>query len=152
MRTHIWLIIGLILSAYVAAVSLFGFDGPIALIINFVRAVLAVAILVYYAPALANLFKEDPPPRRDFLVMGILFMVLGAVLSTFWNEWDHVYSLGLTLFNSPVGGLVSLLLTIGFYFMITAPNVERPVIPKWLAILIGVATMGSLLFMWPLFR
>lgn len=151
MRKTLWITLAGVIFVYFGMVDIFGFAGPIALGLHFLRIVLTISALVIYVQMAPHIFKEVPPPRRDYLLLGINFMLLSAVCFAFWNEASRVWGFNNDVFNNPVSGLFSLLLCIGAIFALIAPDTEGDK-PRVIALIIGVVLSIGLVFIAPMFR
>lgn len=136
---------------YVGAVALIGFEGFIALTINFLRVAFAAAVLIIYIPTLSEIFREVPPPRRDYLLAGIILTWLSAICFAISNEAGRIFGTETSIFISPVAGAFSLLLVLGGLFHLLAPGTAS-VNKTLIAAAIGAAVGGAVVFIAPLFR
>lgn len=151
LRRSVWLSLLATVVLYLSLVVLFGFADIVALGVHFGRVSVAVAVLILYIPVLATIFEEVPPPRRDYLLAGIILTWLSAVCFSFWNEAGRVFGVDTSIFSSPIAGFFSLLLVVGGVFHLIAPDVGRGR-TRLIAILIGVLLGAGLVFVAPLFR
>lgn len=138
-----------LLGVYVALTTALGYaDSGMAIVLHFVRIAGSVAALIIYIQMAPTLFASIPPPRRDYLLAGINFMLLSAVCFSFWNEAGRIVGVDTSVFSSPVSGLFSLFLVIGCVFVILAPDTGiRPA-----ALIAGVFLSIGLVFIAPYFR
>lgn len=149
-KTVTWLALIVVLASYAVLVALFGFAGPVALAIHFVRIAVTVAALIVYIQKLPTIFEEVPPPRRDYLLAGINFMLLSAVCFSFWNEAGRIWKVDTSIFTGPVAGLFSLFLVVGAGFAFIAPDTGKKT--RAIAIAVGIVLSVGLVFVAPLFR
>lgn len=144
MRSPVWLLLGGVSAIYWALVFLLGFSGLVGLVVNFLRVTLAVAVLIIYVPALATIFQEVPPPRRDYLIAGIVLTWLSALLFAFGNEYGRVFGVNMSIFVNSVAGFFSLLLVCGGVFHIVAPIGSNQ--SRFYALAIGALASIGLVF------
>lgn len=155
--TGLSLFIGLAIYGIIAL--LFTFEGPVALSLHFIRIAITVAALVLYIQEIPSVFEQVPPPRRDYFLTGINFMLLSSVCFSLWNEAGRIFAVDTSVFTGAISGLFSLFLIIGAGFALIAPDVgekqDVPVIfskPRTIAILIGVVVAVGLVLVAPLYR
>lgn len=153
MTYRIWVTVLGVTALYAALVLLFEFEGPIAIGMNFTRVSLTFAVLILYVPVLTIIFKQVPPPSRDYLLAGIICDRLSSFLFSVSNEAGRVFQYDTSVFTNPVAGYFSLLLIAGALFYIAAPdatvmNTKR----RTVAISIGVIVGVLVVFVAPLFR
>lgn len=153
----IWLSLLALLTLYAVLVSLFGFEGPIALTIHFTRIAVTVAALVMYFQMIGNLFEGIPPPRRDYLVGSIIFYLLSAVYFSNLNEAGRVFGVDPSVFTSPIAGIGSLLLITAAGFSLIAPDMldqktKKKTKTRVIAIGIGLIVSVCLVIIAPFFR
>lgn len=134
-----------------ALVFLVGFEGPVALTVNFFRVTLAVAVLIIYVPVITTIFQEVPPPRRDYLLAGIILSWASALLFAIGNEAGRIFDIDMSIFLNPIAGFFSLLLVSGGVFHIIAPPPTDNK-TRIYALIIGVLISIGLVFIAPLFR
>lgn len=146
-----WLSLLVVLAFYAIIVVLFGFEGPVALAIHFARIAVTVAALIVYIERLPTIFEEVPPPRRDYLLAGINFMLASAVCFSFWNEAGRIFDVDTSIFTNAVAGLFSLFLVVGAGFALIAPDTGGKMI-RVIAVAVGVVLSIGLVFIAPLFR
>lgn len=151
LKRSIWLMLLAGVVLYVTLVALLGFPGLVALAVHFGRVATAVAVLILYIPVLATIFDEVPPPRRDYLLAGIILTWLSAVCFSFWNEAGRVFGVDTSIFTNAIAGFFSLLLVVGGIFHLIAPDVGGGKM-RTVAIVIGVILGAGLVFVAPLFR
>lgn len=138
---------------YVVTVMSFGFEGPIALIINFGRVSLAVAVLFIYLPTLGVIFKQVPAPSRDYLLAGIILTWLSGFLFAVSNEAGRIFNYDTSIFTNPVAGFFSFLLVAGAVFHIVAPdNQDGRERRRFMALVVGGIVGFLVVFIAPLFR
>lgn len=123
MSSWIWLSFLGVTFLYVAAVALIGFEGPLAATIHFGRIVMPIAALIIYVPKLVDIFKEIPTPRRDYLLVGLLLLLLSAIGFVGMNTAGQ-FGVVTSVFKNPVAGFCSLLLVGGAGFLWFAPDVN----------------------------
>lgn len=143
-----WLLLTLLV--YVVAVFAFGFAGPVALTIHFSRIALTTSALIIYARMLPDIFSEVPTPRRDYLLAGIVFMMLSSVCFSFWNEAGRIFGVDTSIFTNAIAGLFSLFLIVGAGFVLIAPDVAGRK-SRWLALAVGILIAVWLVFIAPYF-
>lgn len=151
LNRSIWLGLLAALVVYLSLVVALGFPGTVALTVHFGRVAIAVAVLILYIPVIATIFDEVPPPRRDYLLAGIVLTWLSAVGFSFWNEAGRVFDVDTSIFSSPIAGFFSLLLVVGGIFHLVAPDVGEGK-TRITAIVIGIILGAGLVFVAPLFR
>lgn len=151
MKRLTWLAILGTFAFYAAAVLVFGFEGAVAYTVQFVRVTIAVAVLVFYLPLLPSIFNEVPPPRRDYLLAGIILTWLSGFSFSTFNEFGRVTGADTNIFTSPVAGFFSLLLVVGGFFHMVAPatggNRQRLI-----AVGAGLAVAAGVVIIAPYFR
>lgn len=126
MRQWTWLALFVLAGGlYTVLVMLVGFEGFVAYAIHFSRVAVGVAVLAIYLPAMTVLFQEIPPPRRDYLLAGILLTWLSAISFAVWNEMGRSFGMVTSIFLSPVAGFFSLLLVLGGLFHFLAPGTSN---------------------------
>lgn len=135
---------------YIMMVASFGFAGPIAIAINFMRVALAVAVLIIYLPNLKDAFKEVPPPRGDYLLAGIVLTWLSACCFAISNEAGRVLHVTNSVYINPLSGSFSLMLVLGGAFHLLAPGTTSPS-KSLAAIIVGVAVGMIVVFVIPMF-
>lgn len=129
----------------------FDFAGPLAIGLHFLRIVIVVAVLVLYVPWINDIFKEVPPPFKDYLFAGIVLLMLSNILFSTWNEAARVYGVDNNVFTSPISGFFSLLVVAGGLSLLKAADTEDK--NRWVyALLIAVAFGVILVFVAPQFR
>ncbi len=123
MKSILWLgaFVAIVVAFYALAIVLVGFEGAVALAIHFGRVSLAVAVLIFYAPALVTIFRVWPAPRRDYLLAGILLTWASAACFALWNAMGMQFGVQTSIFVSPIAGFFSLLLVLGGLFHLLAP-------------------------------
>lgn len=141
----VWLVLALIVLAYVTMVTMFGFSGFVAYAVQFWRIAVSVAVLIIYIPALATIFREVPPPGRDYLLAGIILTWLSSVSFSTWNELGRVFGTDVfdgRIYSGSVAGFFSLLLVAGGVFHLLAPSTAKRT-TRLFAMVVGglVATM-----------
>lgn len=136
---------------YVGAVLLIGFEGFIALVINFSRVALAAAVLIIYIPALSQIFREVPPPRRDYLIAGIILTWMSGLGFAISNEAGRIFQYDTSIFTNSIAGSFSLLLVLGGVFHLLAPGMASAK-KNIVAVLIGIVVGVVVVFIAPLFR
>lgn len=158
-RALIWLALAAILIVYWIAVMLFGFEGLVAFSTHFIRIGITTATLIVFIQGFLTLFKGEPPPRRDYLLAGINFMLLSAVCFSFWNEAGRIFLIDTSVFTSPVSGMFSLMLVIGAGLVIFAPPTGESTSlihvftkRKTIALIVGAVISAGLVFVAPLLR
>lgn len=151
MKTLTWLILLAVLLSYIGAVWLFGFTGPVALALHFGRVSIAVAVLILYLPHITSIFNEVPPPRRDYLLAGIILTWLSGVSFSLWNEMGRVLQVDTSIFSSPIAGTFSLLLLTGGVFHLIAPDTGGAR-PRIIALVIGILVAIGVVLVAPHFR
>lgn len=126
MRSAAWLIIILAVLAvlYGALVVLLGFEGTIALAIQFGRVSIALAVLVVYAPVMLTIFRTWPPAPRDYLLAGTFMLWLSAVCFALLNALGAQFGIDRSVLTSPIAGFFSLLLVVGGVFHMLVPEVS----------------------------
>lgn len=151
MRKITWALLLSALTSYVVAVMLFGFPGAVAYSVHFTRIAVTAAVLVLYIPSIASIFTEVPPPRRDYLLAGIVLTWLSGILFSTWNEAGKVAGVDTSIFTSPVAGFFSLLLLLGGIFHLIAPGTNRKS-TKVIALVAGLIIAIGIVLIAPLFR
>lgn len=151
MKTFTWLVLLAVLVAYVVSVWLIGFEGVVALTLHFGRVSVAVAVLILYIPAITVIFNEVPPPRRDYLLAGIILTWLSGVSFSLWNEMGRVFGVDTSIFTSPIAGMFSLLLLTGGVFHLIAPDTGGAR-PRAIALVIGILVAVGVVIIAPNFR
>lgn len=151
MKIFTWLVLLAVLLAYIGSVWLFGFAGPVALALHFGRVSIAVAVLILYIPAITSIFNEVPPPRRDYLLAGIILTWLSGVSFSLWNEMGRVFKVDTSIFTSPIAGMFSLLLLTGGVFHLIAPDTGGTW-PRIIALVIGILVAIGVVIVAPTFR
>lgn len=152
MTLKIWAIGALlVVAAYAALVAAVGFH-EIGLGINFFRVTVAVTVLVIYVPALGTIFREVPPPNRDYLIAGIILTWTSGVCFAVWNEAGRIFHVTTSIFTSPVAGFFSLLLVLGGIFHLRAPYATSHRGRNVVAVVIGVVVGAALVFVAPLLK
>lgn len=136
---------------YVGAIALFEFEGTVAIAINFLRVALAAAVLIIYIPAVTHIFKDVPPPRRDYLLAGIILTWGSAIGFAISNEVGRIFKTDTSIFTNPVAGAFSLLLVLGGLFHLMAPGTASKT-RTLVAVAIGVVIGVAVVFIAPLFR
>lgn len=136
---------------YVGAVAVFGFDGPIAMSINYLRVTLSAAVLIVFIPTLSLIFQEVPPPRRDYLLAGIILTWMSAIGFAVSNEAGRIFDYDTSIFTNPISGAFSLMLVLGGVFHLLAPGVAS-VRKSFIAVAFGSAIGFLVVFVAPLFR
>lgn len=153
-KTITWLSLLVVLAIYTVIVNVFEFEGVIAFAIHFSRIALTVAALIMYIPMIPTIFEEIPPPRRDYLLAAVNFMLLSATCFSFWNEAHRIWpEVDNDIFTGPVAGLFSLFLCVGAGFALVAPDTSgdgKKV--RIIAIVVGSVVSVGLVFIAPLFR
>lgn len=144
MKMRVWLSLIVVALGYALAVFLLGFKGPVALTIHFLRLVLTVAATIIYIQMLPTIFEQVPPPRRDYLLAGLNFMLLSAVCFSLWNEAGRLFGVDTSVFSDPIAGLFSLLLIVGSGFALVAPDVAGNKVRLW-SIIGGFTVSGILI-------
>lgn len=151
MKALTWLILFSVLATYIGSVWLFGFEGAVALSLHFGRVAMATAVLILYIPSITTLFNEVPPPRRDYLLAGIILTWLSGVSFSTWNEMGRVFGTDPSIFTSPVAGLFSLFLLVGGFFHLIAPDTGGAR-PRIVALVIGILVAIGIVLVAPYFR
>lgn len=158
-QTITWLCLLVVVLTYVAIVSVFPYEGPIALFIHFSRVAFVTAAFVMVVPMAPDLFKELPPPRIDRLFASVLFMLLSAECFSFLNEAHRQWpSVDNDVFTGRIAGLFSLFLTVGAAWVLSLSVGLQPVATERskkvlvIAIVTGVLVSAGLVFIAPLFR
>lgn len=152
MRNLPWFIAFVVVAVYVVLISVFEFEGPIALAIHFARTSIIMAILILYIPALREIFSMVPAPSRDYLLAGIILTELSNECFSIWNEMGRIYKVDTSIFTSPVAGFFSLLLAVGGISLLKAAD-ETEYESRWLlALIIAVVFSTLLVFVAPQFR
>lgn len=159
-RTITWMSLLILALVYVVIVSVFPFEGPVALVLHFSRLAVVVAAFVMMIPMAPTLFKELPPPRIDRLFASVIFMLLSAEYFSVLNEIGRVFGVDTSIFTSPFAGFGSLLLTVGAGWALSLSL--DPDLPKEgkeksekvliLAIVVGIFVSVGIVFIAPLFR
>lgn len=153
MTYRIWVAVVVVTALYTVAVLLFGFEGPIALSMNFARVSLTFAVLILYVPVIMIIFKEVPAPSRDYLLAGIICDRLSSFLFSVSNEAGRVFDYDTSVFTNPVAGYFSLLLIAGAAFYIAAPDATvMNTTKRTVAISIGIVVGVLVGFVAPFFR
>lgn len=137
--------------AYVIVVALFGFEGFVAVAINFGRVALAAAVLIIYIPALHDIFREVPAPQRDYLLAGIILTWSSGELFAINNEFARIFGITNSVYHNPVSGSFSLLLVLGAWFHLRAPGTGSS-LKTVIAIAIGICVGAIVVFVAPLFH
>lgn len=133
------------IALYVAIVAMFGFEGFVAQSIAFGRVVFATAVLIIYMPTIAVIFREVPPPRRDYLLAGIIATWASALCFALWNAAGQIFGATTSIFISPIAGFFSLLLVVGGLFHFLAPGIgptRRAVMAVLIGIVVGILVNG----------
>lgn len=154
MKSPAWFILGLVLLAYGTAVSMIGFPGFLAYAVHFARVSISVAVLIIYIPAIATIFREVPPPGRDYLLAGILLTWLSSVSFSLWNELGRVFGTDIfngSIFSGPMAGFFSLLLVAGGVFHLLAPSSTRRN-TRTMALSVGAFVAAAFVLVAPYFR
>lgn len=146
-----WLLVSTIFIAYTLLVLILGFDGFVAYSIHLIRVSISVAVLIIYVPALQTIFREVPPPGRDYLLAGILLTWLSGVSFSIWNEIGRVFGMDTNIFTSPIAGLFSLTLLVGGIFHLIAPTPNKRH-HHCIAIVIGLLVATGVVLIAPYFR
>lgn len=148
-RVYVLIALFVVFGLYVACVVTIGFPGATALGLHFIRVVATVAALIIYIRGIRYLFRDDPIPPRDWLLGGIIWILLGTVCFSFWNEVGRVFGIDTNVFTSVVSGLFSLFLVIGASKLVIAPGERRL---KIAAVAAGVIVSIGLVLVAPMFR
>lgn len=150
-KSFTWIVLAIVLAVYGIVAASVGFQGPVALTIHFIRIVVTVAALVQYIPMLPSVFQEVPAPRRDYLLAGIVFMLLSAVCFSFWNEAGRIFGVDTSIFTGPIAGLFSMFLIVGGSFVLVAPDTGGKGLRR-IAVAVGITLAVWLVFIAPMFR
>lgn len=111
---------------YFGTVMLLGFEGPVAVSINFSRVTIATTVLILFVPALPYIFKSIPPPARDYLLAGIILTWASNFLFSISNETGKIFDAwDSSVFTNPIPGFFSFLLVMGGIFHMLAPDSEE---------------------------
>lgn len=151
MRITVWLIMGMALTFYLSMVSLFGFENRVALAVHFLRFATVTTALIIYLPALRNLFKEVPPPGRDYLLAGFVGFMLSNDYFSIMNEAGRIFKIDTSIFTSWQAAIGSVIVIVAAGFSVVAPGKDRTVSP-YLAGAIATILAILLVFIAPLFR
>lgn len=151
LKRSVWIMLAAGVALYASLVAIFGFQGTVAFSVHFGRVAVAVAVLILYVPVIAKIFDEVPPPRRDYLLAGIILTWASAVGFSFWNEAGRIWHVDTSIFTNPIAGFFSLLLVLGGIFHLIAPDTGQGKM-RIIAITIGIITGAGLVFVAPLFR
>lgn len=146
-----WLLFAGALFVYFMLILMLDFKGFVAYSVHFIRVAVSVAVLIIYVPAITTIFREVPPPGRDYLLAGILLTWLSGVSFSIWNEAGRVLGVDTNIFTSPVAGLFSLILLLGGVFHLLAPRTGKPH-AKYLAVVAGLIVAVAVVLIAPYFR
>lgn len=135
---------------YIFVVALLGFQGFIANALNFWRVVLSVAVLIVYIPTISEIFREVPPPRRDYLLAGIILTWLSAICFSVSNEAGRIFGYPTSVYVNPLAGAFSLLLVLGGLFHLLAPGTAT-IKNSIIAVTVGILVGATVLFIAPMF-
>lgn len=156
MKNRKWLLFAVaVVAAYISAVMLFGFIS-IANFIHFGRVALPFAVLFLFVQRLPELFREVPPPRRDYLIACIICLTLSLVGFSLWNEAGRQFGVNTSIFTNPIAGFLSLIAVIGSAFGLVA--LPRDVNGEWgnrrklIALGVGLVVGTMVVVVAPLFR
>lgn len=136
----------LVIVAYVALVLLLGYDA-VSPAINLVRVAAAIAASIIYVPVLTSIFRTEPAPRQDYLLLGIILTWTGIALSAIHNEIGAALGYDPSSMRNPISGLFAVMILGGAFLHVIAPggfSAKR----VGLAVAFGVA-MAGLLFLLP---
>lgn len=148
MKTRVILYSLVVIVVYVGVVTLIGFEGYVSQVLHFIRLAVTMGVLVLYIPAIRHIFAEIPPPRRDYLVAGIMLTWLSGVGFSILNTLGQVHGVERSIFISPVAGFFSLLLLMGGVFHIVAPQTTDDITRRE-ALMIGAIFAALLVIIVP---
>lgn len=151
MKSITWALLFSVMAAYVVSVLLFGFPGVVAYSVHFLRIAVTIGVLVLYIPSITSIFTEVPPPRRDYLLAGIVLTWLSSISFSTWNEAGRITGVDTNVFSSPVSGFFSLLLVFGGAFHLVAPNTSSKH-TKIIALISGLIIATAIAIIAPYFR
>lgn len=134
---------------YAGLVYLFGFEGGVAYTLHFIRTSLAASVLFLYVPIIYIIFEEVPPPRRDYLLAGIILSWLSNVSFSTLNSFGRVFEVDGSIFTSPWAGYFSLMVVVAAIFHFIVPETTSR-FAKISSVVGGVVFAGSMLFVLPL--
>lgn len=140
---------------YTILVTLVGFEGPVAVSLNFFRVTFSTAVLILFIPFLKFIFEKVPPPQRDYLLAGIVCMWLSNLNFALSNEAGKIFpeKWDSSVFTNPVPGFFSLLVVVAGVAHFFAPDFVRNATHRRIvALSIGVVVGGLMAFVAPLFR
>lgn len=145
----------IVLFCYVCLVLLIGFEGPLAVSLNFLRVTSSAAVLILFIPFMKFIFEKVPPPQRDYLLAGIVCQWLSVFLFSLSNEagkiWPETWDS--SVFTNAIPGFFSLLVVGAGVAHFFAPDFRTHAIRRRIiAITIGATLGGFMAFVAPLFR
>lgn len=154
MKFIVWVVLLVAALSYWLLVSTLGFTGLVAYSVQFSRIAVSVAVLIIYIPAIATIFKEVPPPGRDYLLSGIILTWLSSVSFSVWNELGRVFGTDVfdgRIYFSAVAGFFSLLLVAGGIFHLLAPSTAKRT-TRIIAMIAGAVVATAFVLIAPYFR
>lgn len=154
MKSTLWVFLAAVFLSYWLLVTTLGFPGFVAYGVQFWRIAVSVAVLIIYIPAIATIFREVPPPGRDYLLAGIILTWLSSVSFSVWNELGRVFGTEIfdgRIYTGPVAGFFSLLLVTGGVFHLLAPSTARKT-TRLIAMGVGGFVATAFVLIAPYFR
>lgn len=146
-----WAILVGIYLTYAVIVLIFGFTEALGLGIHFLRTAIVTAVLVLYVPSVTRIFKRVPPPHRDYLVSGIILIMLSNELFSMWNEAARLFNVDNSIFTSPISGAFSLMAATAGLAFLKAADTESQNTWLW-ALAIAFVFSAGLVVLAPMFR
>lgn len=139
--------------AYTGLVTLVGFEGPIAVSLNFLRVTLSAAVLILFVPFIRWIFVTVPPPQREYFIAGIICQWTSVFFFSLSNEGGKIFEWDSSVFTNPIPGFLSLLVVIAGVLHFFAPDYKDHLVRRRIiALSIGAAIGGFMAFVAPLFR
>lgn len=151
MRAIIWIILAGVFALYITAVGVFGFAGPIATAVHFLRFAVVTTALFIYLPSLKVMFKQIPSPGRDYLLAGFIGFMISNDYFSIMNELGKIFKFDTSVFTSWQTAIGSLMVIIAAAFSIVAPGKDRTVSP-YSAGAVSTCLAVMLVFVLPLYR
>lgn len=129
MKSHLgWGVLLAISLVYWSLVAAIGFEGLIAYVVQFSRISTSLAVLIVFVPYISTIFKEVPPPGRDYLLGAIILSWLSGAEFSIWNELGRVFGTDTfdgRIYFSSIAGYFSLTLVAASVLCLLAPSTAK---------------------------
>lgn len=124
---------------YFSATAFAEYSKEVVPIINAMRFITSLAVLLVYLPMAVRSFTKTKMEGADYLITGIAFTWLSALLLAASNEASRILQTGSFFLSVPIVGFFGMIMVMGGVFHITAPGY----VSKWSVILSFVCAVVS---------